>query len=250
MIKTLVIDVGNTNIVLALYEGDIQQNLWRIETHQRDGLEDVLTDINVVDCVVVGSVVPSVNDDITQACEEFLTVTPVFITYENAGIEIDLDTPSEVGADRLINAVCVLAEYSKPAIIVDFGTATTFDVVDDKGQYAGGVIAPGINLSLKALEQAAAKLPDIKIEQPKRVIGKNTVDAMQSGIYWGYIGLIEGTIERIEKELGHDCLIIATGGLAPLFAKGTDKITKIDGDLTLKGLIHINKAITKENETL
>lgn len=246
MTKILAIDVGNTNIVTALYNRTEQQNLWRVETSKP--LDDVFQEIDHVDGVIVSSVVPNVNDSLMAAAKKHLSVTPIFVTHDNAGIEIDLDNPNEVGADRLVNAVAVLAEYNKPAIIVDFGTATTFDVVDGQGRYAGGVIAPGINLSLSALEQAAAKLPDIKIEKPNQVIGKNTIDAMQSGIYWGYIGLIEGTIKRIEGELGQECLIIATGGLAPLFAKGTDKIETIDGDLTLKGLIHINKAITKENE--
>ena len=140
----------------------------------------------------------------------------------------------------MVNAVAVFAEYNKPAIIVDFGTATTFDVIDTNGAYAGGVIAPGINLSLKALGNAAAQLPQLKIEKPPQVIGTNTVDAMQSGVYWGYIGLIEGMIKRIQNELGADCLVLATGGLAPLFADGTSMIEKIDQDLTLKGLLIIH----------
>ncbi len=238
----LAIDIGNTNIVCAVYNGNQQLQKWRYASSKK--LQSIFDTIDhKVDFVIIGSVVPSLNDPIANACIDKFDVEPLFITHKNIGIEIDLDRPSEVGADRIINAVAVLAEYKQPAIIVDFGTATTFDVVNKAGAYAGGVIAPGINLSLKALGDAAAQLPQLKIDKPAAVIGKNTIDAMQSGIYWGYIGLIEGTIKRIEHEIGDDCVIIATGGLAPLFAEGTDLIQNIDSDLTLKGLVELHKTL-------
>ena len=147
--------------------------------------------------------------------------------------------PGEVGADRLVNAVAVTEFYKTPAVVVDFGTATTFDVIDVKGRYAGGAIAPGINLSLEALHRAAAKLPKVNIQKPASVIGKNTVSAIQSGIFFGYLGLIEGIVGNISKELGAKPFVIATGGLAGLFEPHTKSIHKVDDELTLKGLLRI-----------
>jgi len=157
------------------------------------------------------------------------------------GINILLDRPEEVGADRLVNAVAAHQCYQGPMIVIDFGTATTFDVVDADGNYCGGAIAPGINLSLEALHMAAAKLPRVAIGRPRSVIGKATVPAMQSGIFWGYVGLIEGLVKRIQEEFGSDMLVVATGGLAPLFAEATKVIDKLDPDLTLRGLLEIHR---------
>lgn len=246
----LAIDAGNTNIVFAIYDGEEQIEQCRLDTIT-GSIPEVINDIaqkypNIRN-VIISSVVPKANDAFEKACTYLLKITPVFVNHENAGIKIDLDKPQEVGADRIVNAIAVLQDYSSPAIIVDFGTATTFDVVDGQGCYAGGVIAPGINLSLQALEQAAAKLPGIKIKKPEKIIGKNTIDAMQSGIYWGYISLIEGTIKRIADEMGAEPRVIATGGLAPLFEKGTDMIEVVDGDLTMKGLLHIHAQQNQKN---
>lgn len=232
----LAIDIGNTNIVCGLFDGDTLQKTWRQKTSL-----PFLCDEQGIDDVIVSSVVPDKNQEISDFFEGKIT----FVTNDNAGVTVNLDNPEEVGADRLVNAVAVNALYNKPAIIVDFGTATTFDVVDGQGAYHGGIIAPGINLSLKALGDAAANLPVLKVEKPPQVVGKNTVDAMQSGVYWGYIGLIEGNIKRIQEEIGEDCTVIATGGLAPLFAEGTDMLPIIDPDLTLKGLLQINKSLQK-----
>jgi type III pantothenate kinase len=146
----------------------------------------------------------------------------------------------------LVNAVAVKENYQYPAVIVDFGTATTFDVVDGVGRYAGGVIAPGINLSLEALSMAAAKLPEVTVDKPSAIIGKNTKEAMQSGIYWGYVGLIEGTVRRIAEEMNSKPFVIATGGLAPLFSEGTDIFDATDSNLTMKGLVAIYKAQTEK----
>ncbi len=239
----LAIDVGNTNICFALYDGEEQKQQWRIETKAFSNFrfEKGLA----VDDIVICSVVPKINDGLKQSCETAFGITPVFITHENVDINIDIDIAKQLGADRLVGASAATAYYQAPAIIVDLGTATTFDVIDASGAHKGGVIAPGINLSLAALEQAAAQLPDIEIEKPAKVIGTNTKDAMQSGIYWGYMGLIEGTITRIAQEMGAKPFIIATGGLAPLFNRGTDIFDITDQDLIMKGLVHMHKVLQR-----
>jgi type III pantothenate kinase len=155
------------------------------------------------------------------------------------GIKVLVDRPEEVGADRLVNAVGAFRDYGGPKIIVDFGTATTFDVIDAEGSYLGGVIAPGVNLSIEALHQASAQLPRVAIGRPDRVIGKNTLQAMRSGIFWGYLGMVEGTIRRIWQELGNEVDVISTGGLAPLFTECTSLLSRSDPDLTLKGLRYV-----------
>jgi type III pantothenate kinase len=155
------------------------------------------------------------------------------------GVRILVDEPDEVGADRLVNAASAHARFGGPLIVVDFGTATTFDVVDRDGNYCGGVIAPGVNLSLDALHMAAAKLPRVAVQRPEKVIGKRTNSAMMSGVYWGYVGLIEGLLSRIQAEFGDTMIVVATGGLAPLFVDATDTIEHLDSDLTLRGLTEI-----------
>jgi len=250
----LTIDIGNTNIVFALYEGEKQIEQARMETTGKipESINDIAQKYPNISDVIVSSVVPKANEAAEKSCAYLLKVEPVFVTHENAGIEIDLDSPDEVGADRLVNAVAVQAHYKKPAVIIDFGTATTFDVIDGNGTYSGGVIAPGINLSMTALHMAAAQLPELTVESTEKVIGKNTKDAMQSGIYWGYIGLIEGTVKRISAEMGlknaEQPFVLATGGLAPLFMQGTDVIDAMDQDLTMKGLVCIhNQLASSEN---
>lgn len=243
----LVIDIGNTNIVFALFEGEAIVKSWRVVTGGGDCKLSQDDAAKVTD-VIVSSVVPSEDDKLRRYCREHFSCDPLFVEAKHTGLTIDLDKPEDVGADRLVNAVAVLQEYSAPAIVIDFGTATTFDVITAKGHYAGGAIAPGVNLSLEALERAAAKLPDIEIKRPKSVIGKNTVEAMQSGIYWGYVGLIEGLIDKITDEMGTKPLVIATGGLAPLFAPSIPAIKKVDGELTLKGLrrIHVAHKVNRQ----
>lgn len=241
----LAIDAGNTNIVFAIYNGQDQIEQCRLETTGKipDAIKDIADKYHDIKDVIISSVVPKVNEALDKSCTYFLNTTPFFITHENAGVVIasDIKTPEQIGADRLVDAAAINAHYKSPAIIVDFGTATTFDVVNAIGEYAGGVISPGINLSLKALHMAAEKLPSVDVAKPNKVIGSNTVEAMQSGIYWGYIGLIEGTIKRISEEMNATPMIIATGGLAPLFDKGTDIIDTIDSDLIMKGLVHIHE---------
>jgi type III pantothenate kinase len=186
---------------------------------------------------VIGTVVPAALYHLRRLCRDWFDVEPIVARATlDWGFEIKIDNPEEVGADRLLNALAAHNHYRGPLVVIDFGTATTFDVVDKDGAYLGGVIAPGINLSIEALHQAAARLPRIGIGRPQVVIGRSTIPAMRSGIYWGYVGLIEGLLARIEGEYGETLKAIATGGLAPLFAEGTTVLTTIDPDLTLDGL--------------
>ncbi|HQT46930.1 MAG: pantothenate kinase [Acidocella sp. 20-63-7] len=244
----LVIDAGNTNIVFAVHNGEEWLGTWRLATSaQRTSdeygvwLEALLTRAGIqpgqVNRAVIGTVVPAALYHLRRLCRDWFHVEPLVARAGlDWGFEIKIDNPDEVGADRLLNALAAHNQYRGPLVVVDFGTATTFDVVDAHGAYLGGVISPGINLSIEALHQAAARLPRIGIGRPQMVIGRSTIPAMRSGIYWGYVGLIEGLLARIEEEYGEPLKAIATGGLAPLFAEGTAKFTAIDADLTLDGL--------------
>lgn len=248
----LTIDAGNTNIVFAIYNGEVKICSWRMHTKAPRTADEYVAllsplmvrhgiDESAIKDVLISSVVPAVNAPLMDLCDKAYGVKPVFITSDliKDKININLDKPEDVGADRLVNAIAVCAHYQTPAVVVDFGTATTFDVIAAHNTYEGGVISPGINLSIEALHRAAAKLPMVAVEKPQRAIGKNTKEAMQSGIYWGYVGLIEGTLKRIEIEMGVKPYVIGTGGLAPLFSQGTTVIDIIDQDLTLKGLLEI-----------
>jgi type III pantothenate kinase len=244
----LVIDAGNTNIVFAVHNGEEWLGTWRLATSpQRTSdeygvwLEALLNRSGIASTqihrAVIGTVVPAALYHLRRLCREWFTVEPLVAKASlDWGFAIKTENPDDVGADRLLNALAAHNHYRGPLVVVDFGTATTFDVVDADGAYLGGAISPGINLSIEALHQAAARLPRIGIGHPHSVIGRGTVAAMQSGTYWGYIGLIEGLISRIETEYGETLKAIATGGLAPLFSEGTAKFTAIDADLTLDGL--------------
>jgi type III pantothenate kinase len=244
----LVIDAGNTNIVFAVHDGEEWRGTWRLATSsQRTSdeygvwLEALLLRAGVtpiqIQRAVIGTVVPAALYHLRRLCRDWFDAEPLIARATlDWGFDIKIDNPEEVGADRLLNALAAHNHYRGPLVIVDFGTATTFDVVDKDGAYLGGVIAPGINLSIEALHQAAARLPRIGIGRPQSVIGRSTIPAMRSGIYWGYVGLIEGLLARIETEYGEKLKAIATGGLAPLFAEGTQALTTIDPDLTLDGL--------------
>jgi type III pantothenate kinase len=245
----LAIDAGNTNIVFALFDQDKIKATWRRATnaqHTADEhaafLSTLMQEADIkpraVKAAIVASVVPEANFHLTKLCRDFFHCEPLTIgdSALDIGIKILLDRPEEIGADRIVNAVGGVAAFKPPLLIVDFGTATTFDVVDNEGNYCGGAIAPGINLSLQALHMAAAKLPPVGIAPSKRVIGKNTHEAIQSGVYWGYAGLIEGMIARIKKEFGKKMTVVATGGLARLFANAVEGIEHFDPDLTLRGL--------------
>lgn len=244
----LVIDAGNTNVVFAVREGDAWRGTWRVRTDAQRTSDEygvwlmaLLTHVGItpqdIDAAVIGTVVPAALYHLRRCCREWFQVEPLVARASlDWGFEIRIDNPDEVGADRLLNALAGHRRFGGPLIVVDFGTATTFDVVDQTGAYLGGVICPGINLSIEALHQAAARLPRIGIGRPQSVIGRSTVPAMQSGVYWGYVGLIEGLVTRIKAEFGGPMKVIATGGLAPLFAEGTLMIEQIEPDLTLDGL--------------
>jgi type III pantothenate kinase len=186
--------------------------------------------------------VPEALFNLTTLARRYFAATALIVGEPGVklGIEARIDQPSEAGADRLVNAVAAHAAYEGPLIVVDFGTATTFDLVDEEGNYCGGVISPGINLSLEALYMTAAKLPHVAIKRPAKVIGTATVPAMQSGIFWGYVGLIEGIVTRMRAEYPAPLTVVATGGLAMMFSEATDIIKHIDPDLTLKGLVLID----------
>jgi type III pantothenate kinase len=244
----LVVDAGNTNVVFAVHDGVGWAGTWRIATEpQRTSDEYAVWLITLltmqgikredVSAAVIGTVVPAALYHLRRLCRDWFYVEPLIArSHLDWGFEIKVDNPEEVGADRLLNALAAHRTYRGPLVVIDFGTATTFDVVDKDGAYLGGVIAPGINLSIEALHKAAARLPRIGIGRPQAVIGRSTIPAMQSGIYWGYVGMIEGLVARIQAEYASRLKVIATGGLAPLLAEGTTVIEVIDPDITLDGL--------------
>lgn len=244
----LVIDAGNTNIVFAVHDGATWRGIWRLATaSQRTSdeygvwLEALMRRAGInpgeITAATLGTVVPAARYHLRRLCREWFSVEPIVAQSGlDWGFEIKVDTPEEVGVDRLLNALAAHHRYRGPLVVIDLGTATTFDVVDQDGNYLGGAIAPGINLSIEALHQAAARLPRIGVGRPQSVIGRSTISAMRSGIYWGYVGLIEGLHSRIEEEYGERLKPVATGGLAPLFAEGSRKLSIIDPDLTLDGL--------------
>ncbi|RMF10458.1 MAG: type III pantothenate kinase [Alphaproteobacteria bacterium] len=248
----LAIDAGNTNIVFALRDNGVVRQRWRISTEGSRTADEYMVwlsqlmalenlDPRAITGAIIATVVPQALFPLQLLCRRYFGCEAVVVGASgvNLGIGVDLDNPLEVGADRLVNAVAAHASNDGALIVLDFGTATTFDVIDAQGTYRGGVIAPGINLSLEALHMAAAQLPRVAVEQPPRVIGSNTVNAMQSGVFWGYVGLIEGIIARIKAEYGKPMKVIATGGLAALFDRATDAIEEVDQDLTIKGLFRI-----------
>ena len=244
----LLVDAGNTNVVVAVHDGREYRGIWRIATEpQRTSDEYAVWLLGLfqltglprreISAAVIGTVVPAALYHLRRLVRDWFEVEPLVVRSSlEWGFEIKTDHPEEVGADRLLNALAAHTRYRGPLVVIDFGTATTFDVVAADGAYVGGVIAPGINLSIEALHRAAARLPRIGIGRPQAVIGRGTVSAMQSGIYWGYVGMIEGLVARITGEFGSPLKVIGTGGLAPLLAEGTTVIDRIDPDLTLDGL--------------
>jgi type III pantothenate kinase len=258
----LAIDAGNTNITFAVFDGSKTKAMFRIKTDAARTADEyaafVFQSLTLKKCklsdikaVIISSVVPDANFQLRLFCHQTFSIKPLFIgkDIKKLPVVVDVDRPSEVGSDRLLNAVAVLEYYKAPAIVVDFGTATNFDVIDKAGAFVGGVICPGINLSINALHQAAAKLPKVSISRPEKSIGRDTVSAMQSGIFYGYVSLVEGMIERIMAEMKSKPIVIATGGLAPLFKESIPAIDYVDDDLTLKGLLAIYKSYQKQNRT-
>ncbi len=245
----LVIDAGNTNTVFAVFEGDALRGQWRMATDARRTADEygvwllqLMAHEKIkperINAAILSSVVPQTIFALRMLARQYFRTELRIVGEPDVTLDmhVDLTRPREIGADRLVNAIAAWNRHKQALIIVDFGTATTFDVVNGKGHYIGGVIAPGVNLSLETLHRAAAKLPNVAVERPAQVIGKETVSAMQSGVYFGYTGLIEGIVSRIKNEYGDKMKVIATGGLAPLFAKATPMIDALEPDLIIEGL--------------
>jgi type III pantothenate kinase len=268
----LVLDVGNTNTVLGVFEpkADAQEaghygNLiahWRVSTAKTQTVDEygVLfrnlfamngLEVSSVQGTVISSVVPPLDSTLREVSERYFQIKPLFIEPGvKTGMPVHYDNPAEVGADRIVNSVAAYEKYGGPCIIVDFGTATTFDAVSPKGEYLGGVITPGIGISADALFERTARLPRVDIRKPPRVLATNTVNSLQSGLYYGYLGLIDGILERLMAELGSDVKVVATGGLASLMGSGSKFIREVDDLLTLEGLriIYERNIVRRRNE--
>lgn len=244
----LVVDVGNTHTVLGVYDGETLVHHWRVFTDRQKTSDEygiLLRNLydgkqfssREVDAIVVSSVVPPLTPTIVDLCIHYFGISPLVVgPGVKTGISIKMDNPREVGADRIVNAVAAHAKFRKACIVVDFGTATTFDYLSAQGEYLGGVIAPGASISAEALFRQASKLPRVEIAKPSTVIGKSTVAAMQSGLFYGYLSLVEGIIDRIRREVRGDPVVVATGGMARAIAGESPKIQVIDENLTLEGL--------------
>jgi type III pantothenate kinase len=247
----LAIDAGNTNLVFALVEDGVIRARWRIATDARRTADQYAVWLHQllalegftradVTAVIIGTVVPRALHNLEVLASKYFGAEPLVAGEPPVewGIELDVAEPKSVGADRVLNAIAAHALYKGDLIVVDFGTAATFDVIDYSGAYKGGIIAPGINLSLDALVSAAARLPRIAIEAPdsETVIGRTTEEQMQIGIYWGYVAMIEGLVARLKAEIGRPVQVVATGGLSTLFDAHTDIFDAIEGDLTIQGL--------------
>lgn len=250
----LAIDSGNTNTLFAIHDGKEWIVEWRIQTNAARTADEYavwlfqlmtmqgvkFSDLN--GCII-STVVPQSLFHMKNLAKRHIKIDPIVIGDEDVdiGVEVKLPNPKEVGADRLVNAVGAHSKYGGPLIIVDSGTATTFDVISENGDFEGGIIAPGINLSIRALHEAAAKLPRIAITKPDKVVGRDTVEAMQSGVFWGYIGLIDGLIDKVREEDGRDFKVVGTGGVASLFEGASERIDVFDAHLTINGLFEIWK---------
>jgi type III pantothenate kinase len=248
----LVLDVGNTNTVLGVFAGDGRSSElaahWRVATIQTQTVDEygvlfrnlfAMADIKVaaIKGIIISSVVPPMDSVLREVCERYFHTKPLFVEPGvKTGMPVQYDNPAEVGADRVVNGVAAFEKYGGPCIIVDFGTATTFDAVSARGEYLGGVITPGIGISADALFERTARLPRVDIRKPPRVIGSNTVGSIQSGLYYGYLGLVDAILERLLTELGPETKVVATGGLAPLIGEGSKYISAVDDLLTLEGL--------------
>ncbi|WP_427126374.1 type III pantothenate kinase [Priestia megaterium] len=243
-----VLDVGNTNTVLGVYDGDELKYHWRVETSRNKTedeygmtikalLEHVSLSFKDIHGIIISSVVPPIMFALERMCQKYFHLKPLVVGPGiKTGLNIKYENPREVGADRIVNAVAGIQLYGSPLIIVDFGTATTYCYIDENKQYMGGAIAPGINISTEALYSRASKLPRIEIARPNSIVGKNTVSAMQAGILYGYVGQVEGIVARMKEQSTVNPKVIATGGLATLIAKESDIIDIVDPFLTLKGL--------------
>jgi type III pantothenate kinase len=244
----LVIDVGNSNTSLGVYRNEELLAHWRLTTSPsrtvdeygvlaRNLFELAQMEINDIEAIAVASVVPPLNHTIRIMAEVYFNLTPLFIDHTtDIGLKISYEPASDVGVDRIVDAVAAVSRHGKPCIVVDFGTATTFNAVNSAGEYIGGLIAPGIMISAEALFSRTSKLPRVDIKRPQKVIASSTIESMQSGLYYGYSGLVDGVLRRMIDEMGEKPRIIATGGLARLIATGSQLIEKVDDNLTLEGL--------------
>ncbi len=247
----LVIDVGNSNTSLGVYRDEELIAHWRLTTnaartvdeygvHSRNLFELAGLDFKAIDAIAVASVVPPLNYTLKKMAEDYFHLTPLFIDHTiDTGLAILYEPPSDVGADRIVDAVAAVKKYGAPCIVVDFGTATTFNAINALGQYLGGVITPGIMISSEALFMRTAKLPPVDIKRPQKVIGSSTITAMQSGLYYGYAGMVDGVLHKMIREMGSEYRpprVIATGGLAALIATGSEVIELVDETLTLEGM--------------
>ncbi|MFZ5618326.1 MAG: type III pantothenate kinase [Pseudomonadota bacterium] len=251
----IAIDVGNTNSVIALYDHEKPLAQWRTSTSSTRTADEYAAwlaqimamegyDISAITDCIISNVVPQSLFHFRNLSRRYFNCEPFVVTAASVpGVEVRIPKPSEAGADRLVNAVGAYVAYGGPLVVVDSGTATNFDMVGKDGGFEGGIISPGINLSMQALHDAAAQLPRVAIERPARVIGKDTVGAMQSGVFWGYISLIEGLVRRIKDEYPEPLKVVATGGIAALFHGATDCIDIFDADLTIRGLFEIHKRV-------
>ena len=241
-------DIGNTNIKTALFDGEKMVKYWRVSTNKiytSDEYGILLCNLfaheglspDVVEGVIISSVVPTINFTIEHMCQNYFHITPMFVVPGiKTGINIGYDNPRELGSDRIANAVAAYAEYGAPCIFIDFGSATTFGVVGEGGKFLGGSIFPGVKLASEALVSGTAKLPRFELIRPETVIGRSTQTNLQSGMFYGYVGMVRNIVRKMKQELGREALVVATGGMAVLFAEDAKCIDKLDGLLTLKGL--------------
>ncbi|WP_072891181.1 type III pantothenate kinase [Ornithinibacillus halophilus] len=250
-----VLDVGNTNTVLGVYEDDVLTHHWRIKT-DRYKTEDEFAmlikslfehkglEMSDVQGVIISSVVPPIMFSLEKMCEVYFDIDPLIVgknSLETTKLKMCYPNPHEIGADRIVNAVGAIKQYRAPLVIIDFGTATTFCYINDREEYCGGIISPGINISMEALYQKASKLPKIEIEKPDEVVGKSTVEAMKSGVFYGYVGQVDGIVNQIKNSTNTNPTVIATGGLSALIGDASNTIDVVDPYLTLNGLYTIYK---------
>ena len=243
----LVLDVGNTNTTLGLYEGRDLKHSWRLTSERQRTVDEygimcrtllnlAGLDPSAITAMAISSVVPALNFTLHKMAGSYFGIEPLFVTSANAGMPVFYDDPREVGADRVVNAIAAFEKYGGPCVIVDFGTATTFDAVSRAGEYLGGIIYPGIQISADALFQRAARLRNTDIRRPDKLIGTTPAQSIQSGLYYGNIALVDGVLERMIEELGEGTRVVATGGLAPLIGRGSRLIEAVESDITLEGI--------------
>lgn len=249
----LVMDVGNTNISIGIYQEEHLKQHWRLKTDTLKTEDEYAMQLSAlfthtglsfkdIQGIIISSVVPPIMFSLEMMCRKYFSIEPIVVgPGVKTGLNIKCENPREIGADRIVNAVAAIQEYGSPLIVVDFGTATTYCYIDESGDYMGGAIAPGISISMEALFTKASKLPRIEIARPQSVIGKNTVSSMQVGIVYGYVGQVEGIVQRMRQQSKEDALVVATGGLANMIAKESNIIDVVDPFLTLKGLYLIYK---------